>query len=346
MTNKVHAVNVTIDWKLLELMSKLYSFDGAWEFLEQQKSSDLQQLREIATIRSVGASTRIEGAKMTNQEITLFLDKIDITEVKDRDQAEVLGYFEVLDTIIESYADIPVNETTIMHLHNMLMKHSPKDAWHKGKYKQQDNAVQATLPNGDRQIIFQTTPVGIPTQMAMESLVLWYKTDKETPVLVKCAVFVYEFLSIHPFQDGNGRMSRLLTTLLLLKEGYKWIQYVSFEHEIESEKVAYYKALRTCQSNRPNEDATIWVSFFFNSISNIQKHLKQKLDKRNATLELAPKEKAILDVIVRYPLLSSGQIAEKLSIPSPTVKRLLRQLLDKELIYKEGIGRAVRYRSN
>lgn len=346
MENNVHTVRVNIDWKLLAIISELYSFDGAWEFLEQQKSSDLQQLREIATIRSVGASTRIEGAKMTNQEITLFLDKIDITEVKDRDQAEVLGYFEVLDTIIESYSNIPINETTILHFHNMLMRHSPKDAWHRGKYKQQDNAVQATLPNGESQIIFQTTPVGFPTQIAMEDLILWYNQDEETPVLIKCAIFVYEFLSIHPFQDGNGRMSRLLTTLLLLKEGYKWIQYVSFEHEIESKKVEYYKALRTCQANRPNEDTTPWVLFFFNAIRNIQGQLKEKLGRRNAKLELAPKEKAILDVIEKYSLLSSSQISQKLSIPAPTVKRLLRQLLDKKLIQKEGVGRAVKYRQN
>lgn len=167
------------------------------------------------------------------------LKEIDLTKIVDRDSQEVVGYFETLEIISESFQDIPISENSLKSLHNTLLKYSQKDKWHKGDYKQHSNAVEANLPDGTRQIIFQTTEAGFPTEDAMRELVNWYAADKETHPLVKCALFAYEFVSIHPFQDGNGRLSRLLATLLLLKNGYKWIEYVSFEHEIESRKTEY-----------------------------------------------------------------------------------------------------------
>jgi Fic family protein len=112
----------------------------------------------------------------------------------------------------------------------------------------------------------------------MQELIDWYNFENEAPSLIKIAAFVYDFLSVHPFQDGNGRLSRLLTTLLLLKSGYDWVQCVSFEHEIEGNKKSYYKKLRSCQSKRPNEDITEWVFFFLNSLLNIQLKLEDKLN--------------------------------------------------------------------
>ncbi len=158
--------------------------------------------------------------------------------------------------ISESYEDIAISESSLKNLHNILLKYSKKDERYKGDYKQQSNAVEARLPDGTRQIIFQTTEAGFPTQGAMRLLIDWYLNDNETHPLAKCALFAYEFVSIHPFQDGNGRLSRLLSTLLLLKHGYKWIQYTSFEHEIELRKTEYYRVLRSCQAQMPNEDVT------------------------------------------------------------------------------------------
>lgn len=162
------------------------------------------------------------------------------------------------------------------------MKHSKKDQWHKGNYKQHSNAVEANLPDGTKQIVFQTTEAGFPTEDAMRNLIDWYVNDKTTHPLVKCALFTYEFLSIHPFQDGNGRLSRLISSLLLLKNGYNWIQYVSFEHEVENRKPEYYRVLRSCQSQRPNENVSDWGNFFFDALKNIQEQLMQKnRNKRN-----------------------------------------------------------------
>jgi len=223
------------------------------------------------------------------------------------------------------------------------MKYSMKDEWHKGDYKQHSNAVEATFIDGTRQIIFQTTEAGFATEDAVRQLVEWHNSEMEVHNLIKIAAFVYEFLSIHPFQDGNGRLSRLLSTLLLLKNGYKWIQYISFEHEIENRKSEYYQALRTCQAQRPNEDITIWINFFLNALRNIQQQLMLKLEQSGAETQLSPREKAILTLIQNYSGIKSGEIAEKLAIPNPTVKRILSKLQEKEMIDKQGSGRATIY---
>jgi Fic family protein len=150
-------------------------------------------------------------------------------------------------------------------------------------------------------------------------------------------------VSIHPFQDGNGRMSRLLSSLLLLKFGYKWIQYVSFEHEIESRKVEYYQELRKCQAQRPNEDVTAWVYFFLDALINIQNQLMSKLNTQGLESNLSPKEKSILVFITDHPGTKSGEIATKLNIPNPTVKKILSDMVSNNLIEKFGIGPGTNY---
>jgi Fic family protein len=343
MENIVYTFKLNIDWRLINMISQIDRFDASWTSIEKREGQSLKQLKSIATVRSVGASTRIEGSKMSDEEVEVLLKEIDITKIEDRDSQEVVGYFETLDIISESYEDIKISENDLKNLHNILLRHSKKDEWHKGDYKQHTNAVEATLPDGTRQVIFQTTEAGYPTEDAMRHLVEWYNNDNQIHTLVKCALFAYDFVSIHPFQDGNGRLSRLISTLLLLKNGYKWIQYVSFEHEIESRKTEYYRVLRSCQANRPNEDVTSWVVFFFDALFNIQKQLMKKLEAQGVETQLSPKEKSILVYIGNNPGCKSGDIAKKLGIPNPTVKRILPDLLSKNLIEKYGIGPGTNY---
>ncbi|MCD4682823.1 MAG: Fic family protein [Bacteroidales bacterium] len=343
MENIVHTFTIDIDWKLIRLISQIDRFDASWTSIEKKEGQSLKQLKSIATVRSVGASTRIEGSKMSDEEVEVLLKEIDITKIEDRDSQEVVGYFETLDLITELYHDININESGLKNLHNILLKHSEKDDWHKGDFKQHSNAVEAQLPKGTKQIIFQTTDAGFPTQDAMRLLINWYKKDNATHPLVKCALFAYDFVSIHPFQDGNGRLSRLISTLLLLKHGYKWVQYVSFEHEIESRKTEYYRVLRNCQAQRPNENATEWVNFFLNALKNIQEQLMKKLDFKGIEAKLSPREKSILTFIDNNAGCKSGGIAKRLGIPSPTVKRILPELLKKNLIEKHGIGPGTNY---
>ena len=343
MENKVYNFTLNLDWSLLRIVSKIDRFDASWIAIEKKEKQSLKQLKNIATVRSVGASTRIEGSKMSNEEVKVLLDNINITRIEDRDAQEVIGYFDVLDLISENYQKIEITESNLKNLHNILLKHSDKDQWHRGNYKQHSNAVEATLPNGTKQIIFQTTNAGYETEDAMRNLIKWYNNDNETHPLVKSALFSYEFVSIHPFQDGNGRLSRLLATLLLLKNGYKWIQYVSFEHEIESRKTEYYIELRKCQAERPNENVTNWINFFFDALMNIQEQLMKKLEVKGIKTKLSPREKSILVFIENNVGTKSGQIAKKLNIPNPTVKRILTKLVNDNLIEKYGIGAGTNY---
>lgn len=344
MENKVYNFKLNINWKLINLISEIDRFDANWTAIERKEGQrNLKDLKSIATVRSVGASNRIEGNTMSNEEVDVLLKKIDITKLNDRDSQEVVGYFEVLDLISESYKNIQLTENHIKSLHNSLMKYSDKDQWHKGDYKVHSNAVEASFPDGSRQVIFQTTEAGFATEDAIRQLLNWYNTEKEVHPLVKVASFVYDFLSVHPFQDGNGRLSRLISTFLLLKNGYKWIQYVSFEHEIENRKNEYYQALRSCQAQRPNEDVTVWIQFFLSCLSNIQSQLLVKLNRSGLETQLSPKEKSIYTIIQNRPNIQSSEISEKLAIPAPTVKRILSELINKGLIEKEGSGRNVSY---
>ncbi|GAA3961506.1 Fic family protein [Hymenobacter antarcticus] len=343
MAEQVHTVEITLDWALLGTLSKLDRFDARWAAIERREGQTLKQLKAIATVRSVGASTRIEGSRMSDEEVEVLLRNTDITKLEDRDSQEVVGYFQVLDLISESYADIDISENSIKGLHNQLLRFSRKDDWHRGNYKQHSNAVEATLPNGTKQLIFQTTPPGIATEDAMRGLLAWYHTDEATHPLVQCALFCYDFVSIHPFQDGNGRLSRLLATLLLLRHGYVWIQYVSLEHEIESRKTNYYRELQKCQAQRPGENISSWLAFFFDALLKVQQQLLQKLTAHETDTQTSPREKAVLAFVGNYPGCKSGQIAEKLAIPSPTVKRILAGLLTQQRIRKEGKGPATIY---
>lgn len=343
MITNVFNFKIDLNWQLIGLISQIDRFDASWSSIEKKEGQSLKELKSIATIRSVGASTRIEGSKMTDEEVDVLLKNIDITKLTDRDAQEVAGYFDVLDLISEAYGDIPITENSIKNLHKTLLKYSEKDIWHRGDYKQHSNVVEANLPDGTKQIIFQTTEPGFPTQDAMADLMEWYKKDKDTHPLVKSALLAYDFVSIHPFQDGNGRLSRLLSTLALLKNGYHWIQYVSLEHEIEFQKNKYYQTLRSCQAQRPNEDVSLWIIFFFEALIKVQKQLIQKLERQGSLSALSPKEKSILVFIGERPGSKSGEIAERLDIPNPTVKRILAEMVKANLVEKHGAGAGTNY---
>ena len=343
MKQTVHTFHISLDWELIAQLSKLDRFDATWSSIEKREGASLRQLREVETIRSVGASTRIEGAKLSDEEVDVFLQNVDSSKLDDRDSQEVLGYFETLDLILESYTDVEVSEGNIKNLHNMLLKHCMRDGWHRGDYKTQSNMVEATLPDGTKQVIFKPPDPGYPTEEAMFSLLRWYGEDDRVHPLIKCALFAYEFLSIHPFQDGNGRLSRLLSTLALMRHGYSWIQYVSFEHEIEDRKAEYYRELRRCQADRPGEEVNRWVRFYLGAMQNIQKKLVVKLSVQGTKSQLSPREKSVLVFIGDHPGCRSGEIAKRLGIPSPSVKKLLTELVKRDLISRYGGGPGTNY---
>lgn len=342
---RINSVNLDLSFELINKLSAIDRFSGEWSNIERREGvHTLKQLKSIATVLSVGASTRIEGSKLTNDEIQVLLfENLKIDKLEERDQQEVVGYFQALDTISASFADIRVSEGDVKNLHKILMKHSKKDEWHRGQYKQHPNSVDAHYPDGRTVTLFNTTKPGRDTEDSMHDLFEWYQNDKSTPAIIKVAVFVYEFLSIHPFQDGNGRLSRLLGTLLLLKQSYPWIQFVSFEHEIENRKTDYYKVLMDCQQNRPGENVDSWLDFFLACLISIQDKLMQKLETQKSQSALSPREKKIVQFIEAYPGVKSGEIASKLNIPLPSVKRILSEMIADKIISKNGTGTGTNY---
>ena len=343
METKLYNFKIELSWKLLNKLSQIDRFDASWSTLEKIEKHSLNSLKSIATIQSVGSSTRIEGSKMNDDEVKVLIDKIEIFNFDDRDSQEVAGYYNVLNIILEDFENIRVSKSDIKNLHNQLLKFSEKDNWHKGEYKQHSNAVEANFPDGSKQIIFKTTEPGFATDDEMRNIINWYNDTSEIHNLLKISAFIYEFLTIHPFQDGNGRLSRLLTSLLLLKSNYVWIQYVSFEHEIEFRKKEYYNCLRNCQTQRPNENISEWVNFFLDSLLNLKKKLNTKLKVKDRSGKLAPREKSIFLYIMSNPGCKSGELAAKLNIPNPTIKRILTKMVKEEIIEKFGSGSGTNY---
>jgi len=267
---------------IIKYISFIDSFKGKWNIVEQRENVYLKELRKIATIESIGSSTRIEGAKLTNVEVKDLLDNLKITNLKTRDEQEVVGYYEVLELIFESYQDIDLTQNYIQQLHQRLLKYSDKDYRHRGNYKNLPNKVVANYPDGTQRVIFNTTEPNL-VESEMNNLLNWTNEqlkNKETHPLIVIGLFIYEFLSIHPFQDGNGRLSRLATTYLLLKQDYQFISYVSFENLIEQKKKTYYEALMDGQKDRytENEKINAWILFFLQSLEVLIQRLEQKYD--------------------------------------------------------------------
>ncbi|HMS51110.1 MAG: Fic family protein [Sphingobacteriales bacterium] len=268
--------------QIVKLISFTDSFKGKWNLIEKKENIYLKELRRIATIESIGSSTRIEGAKMSDSEVKELLDNIKITNLKTRDEQEVLGYYEVLELIYESFKDIKLTQGHIQHLHSVLLKYSKKDDRHRGRYKNLPNTVVANYPDGTQRIIFNTTAPHL-VEPEVNDLINWANEQfilEEIHPLIVIGLFIYEFLSIHPFQDGNGRLSRLLTTCLLLKQDYQFILYVSFESLLEQKKKLYYEALMDGQKDRYSEKERInlWLLFFLQSLEILIQRLEKKYD--------------------------------------------------------------------
>ena len=337
---------------LINRISTIDLFKGKWQSLEKRENKYLEELKRIATIESIGSSTRIEGAKLTDGEIEKLLNNIKINKFVRRDEQEVIGYYKTLDLILENYDSITLTENYIQQLHGILLKESKKDQRHLEEYKKISNKVIAKYPDGTEKIIFNTTEPHLVNK-EMSELIVWTNSqfdNKSIHPLLIIATFVYEFLSIHPFQDGNGRLSRLLTTLLLMKSGYEFVQYISFEHIIEETKKEYYKALMDGQKNRYTEHEEIheWIFFFLTSIENLIKKLEtkyQKYSKKKSYINV--RQSDILQIIKNNQPVKVSDIVSKLENCSiNTIKKDLQYLVAENLIEKIGKGRGTMYLFN
>lgn len=334
---------------ILKSISYIDSFKGKWNVLEKQENIYLRELRKIATIESIGSSTRIEGARMTDIEVKELLDNLKITKLQTRDQQEVVGYYDTLELIYENYPEIQLTENYILQLHQQLLKYSDKDQRHRGRYKNLPNKVVANYPDGTQKVIFNTTEPHL-VESEMTELIEWTNKQlklKELHPLIIIGLFVYEFLSIHPFQDGNGRLSRLLTNLLLLRFDYQFILYVSFENLIEQKKKAYYEALLTGQKNRNTKKERIekWLLFLLNSMEILITKLEKKYDllKRKGGY-LNDRQKLIKELIGKTQPVKLGDLAKKLTeISINTLKKDLQHLKKEQIIDSVGKNKGTIY---
>jgi len=336
--------------RIIQKIGQIDQFKGEWKQLDKEENRYLKELRKIATIQSIGSSTRIEGSSLTDVEIASLIKNIKISKLQTRDEQEVGGYYDTLETIIENAQSIDLTLSNIHTLHNLLLKYSSKDDRHRGKFKELTNRVVAAYPDGTTRVIFNTTEPFL-VEKEMSELVDWTNnalSDGEIHPLIIISTFIYEFLSIHPYQDGNGRLSRLLTNLLLLKLDYKFVLYVSFEHIIEQKKVAYYQALMEGQRNRYKAEERIdkWTLFFLDSLGELIQKLKHKLKEyRNLGGYMNERQKEILNYIQKNQPIKLGDVTKDLpQYSAATIKKDLQYLVNEYEIEKLGNNRGTVYK--
>jgi len=335
--------------EILNLIARIDEFKGAWRALGTLAPDRLSALRRVATIESIGSSTRIEGSKLSDREVEKLLSNLAIQSFKTRDEQEVVGYAELMDLVFSSWRDIPFNENHVKQLHQILLRHSEKDSRHRGQYKANSNSVAAFDENGVQiGIVFETaSPFDTPRLMA--ELVAWVNGERDKaqlhPLLI-IAIFVVVFLEIHPFQDGNGRLSRVLTTLLLIQAGYAYVPYSSLESVIELNKEAYYLALRQTQgsirTDAPNWQP--WLVFFLRSLAEQVRRLEKKVEREKIVLGALPElSLQIVEFAREHGRVTIGDAIKLTGVSRNTLKQHFRNLVEHGHLNQQGSGRGVWY---
>ena len=340
--------SIKITLEILNLIAKIDEFKGEWKAIGNLAPDRLHALKHVATIESIGSSTRIEGAKLTDQEIELLLSGLDKKSFGSRDEQEVAGYAKVMNVVFESYEEIPFTENYIRQLHKELLQYSSKDTRHRGAYKKMTNHVEAFDHNGKSLgVIFETaSPFDTPKDMA--ALLTWTRMqlkEKELHPLLTISVFIVHFLAIHPFQDGNGRLSRVLTNLLLLKTGYLYVPYSSLESVIEKNKDNYYLALRRTQSSFKFEhpDYTPWLTFFLKTLDAQKEMLARKIERENVFTKLPRLSRHIIELVKDHGELSISEIESITGANRNTIKKKLAELVRDNHLSRQGQGKGTRY---
>jgi Fic family protein len=345
----IHADSLQITREILRLIAELDEFKGAWRALGTLAPERLSALRRVATIESIGSSTRIEGSKLSDREVEKLLSNLEVKSFDTRDAQEVAGYAETMELIFQSWKEIALTENHVKQLHRDLLKYSEKDAHHRGEYKTQSNSVAAFDETGKEiGIVFETaTPFDTPRLMT-EALD-WVREGTETrqlhPLLVT-AIFIVVFLEIHPFQDGNGRLSRILTTLLLLRAGYAYVPYSSLESVIEHSKEGYYLALRqtqeTIRTDVPNWQP--WALFFLLALQQQMKKLARKVEREKIVLSAMPElSLQIVEYAREHGRVTIGDMVTLTGTSRNTLKPHFRQLQEKRHLVMHGSGRGAWY---
>ncbi len=330
-------------------IGKIDKLQGRWIGGAELSPQVLDNLKRSVLITSTGASTRIEGASLSDEDVERFMRGLSLQKFKDRDKHEVKGYYELLENVFDSWNILRFNENTIKHFHRELLKYTEKDVTHRGEYKRKENKVQ--MIDGDGQsigILFDTTPPYL-TPKEMQELVEWIQSElsgeRYHPLLI-IANFLLEFLKIHPFEDGNGRLSRILTNLLLLQAGYEYMPYISHEKLVEDNKPEYYIALRQSQNNinSDRQDISPWLEFFFGMFLKQSEMAVDLLSKENIEKLLTKKQFAVWEYLNKFEEASPREISNNTKVAYGTVRQALNKLLRLKKIERVGQGRSTSYK--
>lgn len=344
--------SLVVSPSMVRQIASIDEFRGAWQALRAMPEASLARLLHVATIESIGSSTRIEGSRLSNAEVDALLADLSVRSFRSRDEQEVVGYADVMEMIFSSWTAIPFTESSIRQLHRLLLAHSTKDDWHRGNYKTLSNAVSAFDADGNTLgVVFQTAEP-FDTPRLMVDLVEWTNQSLANgphhPLLV-IGAFVVSFLQIHPFQDGNGRLSRALTTLLLLKEGYAYVPYSSLESVIERNKGEYYRALRQTQMtiHKDRPDWEPWLSFFLSALQRQATYLRikaeQAIAEATSTALLDPVDMLIVEHVRQQSRVTMAEFVTLTNVPRATLKLRLGKLVEANMIVRHGAGRGTWY---
>ena len=347
-------IDIKINNQMLSIISEIDEFKGSWKLLGKMAPEKLRALKKVATIESVGSSNRIEGNKLSDKQVEELLSRINKQSFANRDEEEVAGYAKLADTIFEDWEIIPLSENYIKQLHKILLKYSSKDEKHKGEYKKISNSIVAYDSDGKEIGIVFETATPFETPLKMQELIEWTNknlTERYYHPLIVIGIFVVNFLAIHPFQDGNGRLSRALTNLLLLKSGYLYIPYSSTESIVEDNKEAYYRALRETQvslKNIPNYEP--WLMFFLKTLQKQKIRLEYKLEHTSTSiksnLDLPETSAKIMEIFDSKERVTLSELAELTNININTIKKHLASLVKNNYLTKHGKTRGAWYTKN
>jgi Fic family protein len=349
MNNKFDKRLANIPSGIITKIARIDELKGRWVGGVQLNPQTLGRLKRSVLVTSTGSSTRVEGAKLTDEEVEKLMRGVKAQRFSDRDSQEVRGYFDLLQNVFDSWKTIRLSENTIKHFHNELVKYVGKDQRHRGDYKKVENAVEMFDQNGrSLGVVFQPTKAYL-TPKEMQELVEWTNAasagKKYHPLLI-IGSFLVELLKIHPFQDGNGRLSRILTNLLLLKEGYLFVPYVSHEKLIEDNKNDYYLALRRSQNSfgKKKEDVFPWLDYFLDIVLKQAEIAVGLLGAEDVEKILSPKQLVIWKYLQEVGEAAPLEIGRATKIVKPTVIQALNRLMKLKEIERIGMGRATRYR--
>ena len=339
---------VNITKEILGLIAQIDEFKGAWKAIGTLAPERLNVLKKIATIESVGSSTRIEGVKMSDKEVEALLAGLDTRSFRSRDEEEVAGYAEAMNLVFDSFEQIALSENYIKQLHRILLQYSSRDVRHRGDYKKMPNHVEAFDQNGKSLGVIFETASPFDTPMRMQALTEWTKRSfelKELHPLLIVAIFTVHFLAIHPFQDGNGRLSRILTTLLLLQNGYLYVPYSSLEAIIEQNKEGYYLALRRAQGtlNQGDSNLVAWLVFFLNCMKKQKDNLTAKIERERLMVKMPELSTQILRVVKEHGRAVISDIQAITQANRNTIKVRLRELVQDGYLIQQGEGKGTLY---